>query len=71
MEVRTIRQIRLAKELTQEEVAKGCDVHVNTYIGWEKKPEIIPIGKAILLCKVLSVDIGAVSFCSENLRNVE
>jgi len=71
MEIRTIRQIRLARELTQEEVAKGCDVHVNTYIAWEKKPESIPIGKAIILCRLLNVDINSVSFCSQNLQNVE
>lgn len=71
MEVRTIRQIRLAKELSQETVAKACDVHVNTYIAWEKRPEIIPIGKAITLCRFLNVNIESISFCSESLQNVE
>ena len=64
MDIKTIRQMRLAKEITQEEMAKACDVHVNTYISWEKKPEIIPVGKAIIICNTLGVDIGAVSFCS-------
>lgn len=71
MEVKTIRQMRLAKEITQNDMAKACNVHVNTYIAWEKKPEIIPVGKAIIICNELDVEIGAVSFCSENLQNVE
>lgn len=63
MEIKTIRQMRLAKEITQEEMAKACEVHVNTYISWEKNPKSIPVGKAIVICNMLNVDIGAVSFC--------
>lgn len=63
MEIKSIRQIRLAKEITQEEMANVCGVHVNTYILWEKKPGNIPVSKALLICDKLNVDIGSISFC--------
>lgn len=62
MEVKTIREIRLAREISQEEMAKRCDVHVNTYMNWEKKPYSIPVGKAKLICKIFDVNIADVSF---------
>lgn len=63
MEVRTIKQIRLAKEISLEDMARFCNVHVNTYRNWEKKPGIIPISKASLICKKLEVDLEQVIFC--------
>ena len=55
--------MRLAKEITQEEMANMLDVHVNTYISWEKKPGNIPVGKAIQICNIFGTSIDAVSFC--------
>ena len=67
----SVRALRLAREITQEQLANDIGVHVNTYISWEKEPEKIPIGKAYLICKLLNADIESVIFCSESLQNVE
>lgn len=71
MDKLTLRGARLARELTQESMAQACGVHVNTYIAWEKEPEKVPIGKAIIICDVLGVSIDHIIFCSQNLQNVD
>lgn len=62
MENLTLRGARLAREMTQEEMADICSVHVNTYINWEKEPSKIPVGKAILICQSLNTSIDSISF---------
>lgn len=64
MTFNSIRQLRLANELTQEKMANLCGVHVNTYINWENNPAKIPVGKALVICKALGVAINDVSFMS-------
>lgn len=67
----TLRQWRLAKEISQETMAKNLGVHVNTYQNWEKAPEKISIRDAVRIAKILSVDMNDVSFVSATLQNVE
>lgn len=62
MEIKSIRQIRLAKEISQIDMANYCGVHVNTYISWEKNPSKIPVNKAILICEKLGVSINDIFF---------
>lgn len=71
MDKLTLRGARLARELTQEQMAHECDVHVNTYMAWEKEPEKIPVSKAFKICDVLGMSMDHIIFCQTNLQNVE
>lgn len=60
----TLRQFRLMREISQEKMANMLEVHVNTYITWEKEPERIPVGKAMTICKILDTNMDTIIFCS-------
>ena len=62
-EIKTIKGIRLAKEISQSEMAVSLGVHVNTYVNWEKNPSKIPVSKAIAICDRLGVSIDRDFFC--------
>ena len=34
----TLREWRRLKEVTQEQMAEVCGIHINTYRNWEEKP---------------------------------
>lgn len=61
----TMRQWRKAKELSQEYMAKGLGIHVNTYINWEKEPEKISIENSRKIADLLSVPIDDIQFRKE------
>lgn len=58
----TLRQIRLAKEISQESMASqivkenGESIHVNTYARWEEKPSLIAIEYCYKICEILGVE---------------
>lgn len=52
----TLRQWRLAKEFSKEQVADACGVHVNTYSKWEENPNVISIENFKKICNLLKVD---------------
>lgn len=54
----TIKQLRLAKEISQEQMASICDVHRNTYAAWEENPDKISIENAKLIAKALGEDVS-------------
>lgn len=62
MEVFTLKQLRLAKSITQEEMASkivkenGDSIHVNTYARWEEKPSQIAIEFCYSICEILGVE---------------
>ncbi len=58
----TIREIRLMKEISQQQAADAVGVHVNTYIAWEKQPEKIPIAKALALAEFFGVSVTEINF---------
>ena len=58
----TLRQWRLAKEISQESMAERLQVHVNTYQKWEKEPGKIGIDKAKKIIDILGVNIDEISF---------
>lgn len=62
MEKLTLRQWRLAKELTIEDMATACGVHPNTYAAWEKAPGKISVDKALTIAKVFGVSVDAIFF---------
>lgn len=51
----TLRQWRLAREVSMDQMAKSLDIHPNTYAAWEQEPEKIPIGKALKITQLLDV----------------
>lgn len=58
----TFRQIRLAKEISQESMAKQLEIHANTYAEWEKDPSKISIVNALRICEILEVEPDFVIF---------
>lgn len=71
MSALTLRQWRLAREISQEEMAKQLDVHVNTYRLWEKNPGKISIDATVKICRILELSPDDIIFSSKNLQNVE
>ena len=64
--VLTLKQWRFIKELTQEEMAKKCDVHRHTYASWEEKPEEISIKNAKIISKALGESIDDIFFAKDS-----
>lgn len=58
----TIRQWRRAKELSQEELARRCNVHRNTYAAWEANPEKISISNARKIAYALGENVFTIFF---------
>lgn len=60
----TLAQWRRAKNITQEEMAKACGVHINTYRNWERSPTEIKIGNLEILVKQLGIEVSDIDFTS-------
>lgn len=64
--VLTLREWRRLKELSQQEMADRCNVHVNTYILWEEHPERLTIEKAHIVANVLDVPFSQINFSKKD-----
>lgn len=53
----TLRQWRLAREISIDKMAQALDIHPNTYAAWEQEPSKIPIGKAVTITELLGVGL--------------
>ena len=62
----TIKEWRRAKNITQEEMADVCGVHVNTYRVWEDNPADIKLSKAILISEKLGIGLSDIIFMPTN-----
>ena len=58
----TIKEWRRAKGITLEDMAKKCDVHVNTYRAWEEKPSEIKLSKASIIAEILDITLEDILF---------
>lgn len=58
----TMKQWRLAKELSQEEMATKCNVHRNTYASWEENPDNVSVGNAKIIAKAFGESINTIFF---------
>lgn len=58
----TMKQWRLAKELSQEEMASKCNVHRNTYASWEENPDMVSVGNAKIIAKALGESVNTIFF---------
>lgn len=62
MEALTLREWRLAKEISQKTMAEICGIHVNTYMKWEENPKRIPVSKAYKIAMALGVGMDQILF---------
>lgn len=58
----TLKQYRLIRDLTQEQMAEIIGVHINTYRNWEESPGKISIDKAKKIAQALSISVNEVFF---------
>lgn len=58
----TLREWRRLKEVSQEEMAKACGVHVNTYRTWEEKPSMIKLTDARTIAERLEITLDDIIF---------
>ena len=64
----TVKQWRLAKGLSQKEMAKKCNVHRNTYASWEENPESISVGNAKIIAEALNEPINIIFFTQQSIK---
>lgn len=53
----TLREWRRLKEVTQEQMAEVCGIHINTYRNWEEKPSEIKISFAMKIADRLGITL--------------
>lgn len=58
MEKLTLRKRRRLNDLTQKQVAQALGISVGTYQAWEKCPAKVPVGKLIMVAKVLGCNVN-------------
>lgn len=56
----TVKQHRLIREISQEEMAEKVGVHVQTYRAWEENPEKISIAKAKKIAAAFNISINEI-----------
>ena len=64
----SLKQWRLAKEISQEEMATRCGVHRNTYAAWEENPDNISVGNAKIISMALQESINTIFFTQESTK---
>lgn len=57
LEKKSLWDWRKSKGLSETQLGKEVGTHLNTIRYWEQKPEIIPLGKAFALAKVLGIKV--------------
>jgi DNA-binding XRE family transcriptional regulator len=67
----TMKQARLLAGLTQQETADLLDVHKQTYVKWERKPDLIPLGKARNFSKTVERRIDEIFFDTDSTLSRE
>ena len=58
----SMKQWRLVKELSQEEMASRCHVHRNTYASWEDNPDLVSIKNAKIIAEALGESVNTIFF---------
>lgn len=67
--VLTLKQARLVREMTQEQVAEILGVHVQTYRRIEQEPDEATIGQAKRISKELGLNYNEIFFGSDSSLN--
>ena len=58
----TLREWRRMKEITQEQLAEVCHVHVNTYRAWEENPADIKLSAAVKIVQYMGITLDDLLF---------
>ncbi|PEE37827.1 helix-turn-helix domain-containing protein [Bacillus cereus] len=58
----TMRQARLVKGITQQDMAQKLNVHVDTYRKMEKHPDRVTIGNAKKISNLLGISYDQIFF---------
>ena len=58
----TLKQARLIRELTQDQMAELLNIHVQTYRKIEQNPDEATIGQAKRISKKLDLDYNEIFF---------
>lgn len=66
----SLKQIRLVREKTQDEMAEKLGVHVQTYRKLEENPDEVTIKQAKIISEFLGVSYDDI-FCPITLLKVE
>lgn len=64
----TLKQWRLAKEISQKEMARKCGVHRNTYASWEENPDNISVRNAKIIAKALHESVNTIFFNEKSTK---
>ena len=64
----TVKQWRLAKEITIAEMASACGVHPNTYAKWEENPGKIGIDAAKKIAVALGESVDTIFFIDNSTK---
>lgn len=59
-----LKQIRLVRGLSQEDMADRLNIHVNTYRQWESEPLKVTVGNAFKIAEILNVSVESIFFDS-------
>lgn len=64
----TVKQWRLAKGISQEQMAIKCGVHRNTYASWEDNPEDISVKNAKIIANALGESVDLIFFDNDSTK---
>ena len=60
---------RRARNKSQDEMARACGVHINTYRKWEENPANIKYDKMMTIVEVLNISLDDIFFASDTTQN--
>lgn len=67
----TFPELRRAKKISQEEMAKLCKVNINTYRGWESNPGEIRLSKAQIIADRLGIGLTDFIFLTSDTTKTD
>lgn len=65
----TLDEWRRARNISQDEMANTCGVHVNTYRKWEENPASIKYDKMLIIVDALKISLDDIFFDSNTTQN--
>lgn len=64
----TLEAWRRARNISQENMAEMCGVHINTYRRWEQNPGEIRIDKAMIIVNALQISLDNIFLPSDTTK---
>lgn len=64
----TVKQWRMLKDLSQEQMAERIGIHRNTYASWEENPGTISISNALTIADALDVSVDSIIFATSSTK---